>query len=168
MEVSEGLSRRVMSRGKEESDDMRVEESVEINRPVEEVFSYASNIVNFPEWSRPAIDVHKDAPGPLREGDRFTVVTKFLGRRYEQPFELITSNEPNRRYTHRAAGGPIPNQEWTYTYEEVSSGGTRLTRAVEGEPGGFFRLADPLIERVLKRQVKHDLQTLKDLMEARE
>ena len=146
---------------------MRIEESVEINRPVEEVFEYASNIANFPEWSGPAIDVHKDAPGPLREGDRFTVVTKFLGRRYEQPFEL-TANEPNRRYTHRAAGGPIPSQEWTYTYEEVSSERTRLTRTVEGEPGGFFRLADPLFERVLKRQVKHDLETLKDLVEARE
>jgi hypothetical protein len=42
-----------------------------------------------------------------------------------------------------------------------------LTRAVEGEPGGFFKLADPLIERALKRQVRNDLETLKDLLEAR-
>ncbi len=56
-------------------------------------------------------------------------------------------------------------QQWTYTFEEVP-GGTRLTRAVEGEPGGFFKLADPLIERALKRQVKADLETLKDLLEA--
>ena len=63
-------------------------------------------------------------------------------------------------------GGPIPDQDWTYTFEEVLVG-TRLTRAVEGEPGGFFKLADPLIERALKRQVRTDLETLKDLLEAR-
>jgi hypothetical protein len=62
-------------------------------------------------------------------------------------------------------GGPIPNQEWTYTFEEVA-GGTYLTRAVEGEPGSFFKLADPLIERFFKRQIKSDLETLKDLLEA--
>ncbi len=144
---------------------MRVEESVEINRPVEEVFSYVDNPENLPQWSALALEARKEAQGPLREGDRFTAVGKFLGRRFETPFE-VSSYEPNRRYTHRATGGPLPRQEWTYTYEEVS-GGTRLTRVAEGEPSGFFKLADPLIERALKRQVRADLENLKDLLEAR-
>ena len=83
-----------------------------------------------------------------------------------RPYTVRTSYEPNRRYTDRAVGGPVPNQEWYYTFEQVSEG-TRLTRAVEGEPGGYFKLADPLIERALKRQVRNDLETLKDLLEAR-
>ncbi len=145
---------------------MRVEESIEINRPLKEVFDYAFNVENFPEWLGPAIEVHKDTPSQLRKGDRFTVSTKFLGHRYEQPFEL-TSNEPNRRYTHRAAGGPIPNQVWTYTFEEVSAG-TRLTRIAEGETRGFFKLAEPLIERAVERQVKNDLEMLKDILEMQE
>jgi uncharacterized protein YndB with AHSA1/START domain len=152
-----------LSGRKEEKRNMRVEESIKIDRPVEEVFSYVANPENLPEWSGLAIEV-KDAPVPLGEGDTFSVVGKFLGRRFETPFEL-TSYEPNRHYTHRARGGPIPDQDWTYTYEEVS-GGTRLTRTVEGEPGGFFKLAEPLIERALKRQVRTDMETLKDLLEA--
>jgi len=144
---------------------MHVEESIEIGRPVEEVFAYVANPENLPEWSGLAIEV-KDAPEPLSEGDTFTAVGKFLGRRFETPYERA-SYEPNRRYTDRATGGPIPDQEWTYTFEEVSEGATRLTRAVEGEPGGFFKLADPLIERVLERQVRTDLETIKDLLEAR-
>jgi uncharacterized protein YndB with AHSA1/START domain len=144
---------------------MRVEESVEINRPPEEVFAYVANPQNLPEWSGLAIEV-KDAPEPLSEGDTFTAVGKFLGRRFETSYERIYI-EPSRRYTDRAKGGPVPDQNWTYTFEEIPAGTTRLTRAVEGEPGGFFKPADPLIERALKRQVRADLETIKDLLEAR-
>ena len=63
-------------------------------------------------------------------------------------------------------GRPTPDQRWTYTCEEVS-GGTRYTQVIEGEPGGFFRLAGPLLERAIKRQFRADLETLKDLLEAK-
>ncbi len=144
---------------------MRVEESVQINRPVEEVFSYVTTLESQPEWATPPIEVRKDTPGPPKEGDAFTNVAKFLGRRFETPFQ-ITSVEPNRRFSFHATGGPLPDQRWTFACEEVS-GGTRYTQVVEGEPGGFFRLADPLLERALKRQFRTDLETLKDLLEAR-
>jgi uncharacterized protein YndB with AHSA1/START domain len=143
---------------------MHVEESVQIDRPPQEVFDYVANPENLPVWSSLAIEV-KDATMPLKEGEVFTTIGKFLGRRFETPFQRRTY-EPNRRYIDRATGGPIPDQDWTYTFEEIRAG-TRLTRAVEGEPGGFFKVADPLIERALKRQVKADLETLKDLLEAR-
>jgi ligand-binding SRPBCC domain-containing protein len=145
---------------------MRVEESIEIGRPLKEVFDYVSEPDIFTEWTGIAIEVRKGAPGPVREGDAFTAAIKFLGRRFETPYER-TSYEPDRLFKERAAGGPIPDQEWTYTFEEVSEGTMHLTRAVEGEPGGFFKFADPLIERALKRQVRNDLETLKDLLEAR-
>src|SRR5919199_3782641 len=118
--------------------DMRVEESVEINRPVEEVFSYVTTLENVPEWAGPPIEVHKDTPGPPKEGDSFTQVSKFLGRQFETPYQ-VTSIEPNRQFSYHARGGPVPDQEWTFTCEEVS-GRTRCTQVVEGEPGRFFRL----------------------------
>ena len=145
---------------------MRVEESIEIGRPRKEVFDYVSEPDNFSEWAGAAIEVRKETPRPVREGDTFTVAIKFLGRRFETPYER-TSYEPERLFKERAAGGPIPDQEWTYTFEEVSESTTRLTRVAEGEPGGFFKLADPLIERALRRQIRADLETLKDLLEAR-
>jgi uncharacterized membrane protein len=155
-----------MRRGKEESNDMRVEESVEINRPVEEVFSYAANPEYFPEWSGIILEVRKEEPGVLAEGETFTTVSKFLGRRFETPFE-VTVHEPNRRHAHRSTGGPLP-QEYTSTFEETAAGGTRMTQVVEGEPGGFFRLAGPLLERAGRRQFRADLETLKDLLEAQD
>jgi hypothetical protein len=93
--------------------------SIVINRPLEEVFDYVSNVDNFPEWAGGAIEVHKDEPGPLREGYRFTVVASLLGRRFENRYELA-SYDPPRHYKHRGTGGPIPNQEWTYIFEELA------------------------------------------------
>jgi dehydrogenase/reductase SDR family protein 12 len=144
---------------------MRVEESIEINRPLQEVFNYVSDVGNYPEWMADALEVVKDTAGPPQQGDRFTLAIKSVGRRFETPYER-TSYEANRRYTDRAVGGPVPNQRWDYTFEEVP-GGTRLTRAVEAEPGGVLKLLEPLQKRAVKRQLRTDLQTLKDLLEAR-
>jgi uncharacterized membrane protein len=146
-------------------DDMRVEESIEIDRPLEAVFSYVSDVGNYPEWMAHALEVRKDTPGPPQQSDTFTVAIKSVGRRFETPYER-TSYEANRRYTDRAIGGPIPNQRWHSTFEEVP-GGTRLTRAVDAEPGGLLKLLEPLQKRAVGRQLREDLQTLKHLLEAR-
>ena len=144
---------------------MRSEESVEIDRPLEEVFSYVANPENLPEWSNLVLEVRKDAEGQLKEGDRFSVVAKFLGRRFETPFE-VSAHEPPRRHADRSMGGPF-EQEYIYTFEETGGGKTRLTHVVEAEPGGFFRLVGPLLERAGSRQFRADLQILKDLVEQR-
>ena len=49
---------------------------------------------------------------------------------------------------------------------EPMDGGTRVNTTIEGEPGGFFKLAEPLIVSMSKRQFQSDLDNLKDLMEA--
>jgi uncharacterized protein YndB with AHSA1/START domain len=144
---------------------MRVEESVEIDRPPEEVFDYVANPENLPEWSGIVLEVQKEVQGELREGERFTTVAKFLGRRFETPME-VTVHDPPRRHTDRSTGGPFP-QEYTFILEGTAGGGTRLTQVAEGEPpGGFFRLVGPLLQRAGSRQFRADLATLKDILEA--
>ncbi len=142
---------------------MRIEESVEINRPAEEVFSYVANPETLPEWSGLVLEVRKETQGSLREGDAFTLVAKFLGRSFETPME-VTAHESPRRHSHRSTGGPF-EQENTFTFEETAGGRTRLTEVAEVEPGGSFRLAGPLLEMAGRRQFRAGLQTLKDLLE---
>jgi hypothetical protein len=125
---------------------MRIEESVVTNRPVEEVYLYASNPENLLEWARTAVQVRRDAPEPLKAGATFTAVGEFLGRRIETAFEVVTP-EFNRCHSHRSTGGPFPT-EWVLTFEEIVWGGTRYTQVVEGEPGRFVGLATGLLERV--------------------
>ena len=144
---------------------MRVEESIEINRPIKEVFDYISDVGNYPEWMAHALEVGKDTAGPPQQSDRFTLAIKSVGRRFETPYER-TSYEANRRYTDRAVGGPIPNQRWDCTFQEVP-GGTRLMRAVEVKSGALLKVLEPLQKRAAERQLRKDLKTLKDVLEAR-
>jgi uncharacterized protein YndB with AHSA1/START domain len=151
---------------------IRVEESVEIGKPVEEVFSYTTNPENLPRWAATVIEVRQeDAPGgagPLdRKGERFTLTQQALGRRFEAPFKVI-DYEPNRRYVHRGTEGhPVP-VTMVFVYEPLSSDGTRFTPRIEAEPGSFFGLVGPVLKGAIRRQLKTNLETLKELLERRE
>ena len=144
---------------------MRVEESIEIKRPLQEVFDYVSDVGNYPEWMAHALEVLKDTEGPPQQNDTFIVAIKSVGRHFETPYQR-TSYEANRRYTDRAVGGPIPNQRWDCTFQEVR-GGTRLMRAVDAKGGGLLKLLEPLQKWAAERQLRKDLKTLKDVLEAR-
>jgi len=90
-------------------------------------------------------------------------VSTILGRRIEFEFE-ITEFEPNRKWAGRSKSGPFPVQA-SVTFEPIE-GGTRVNQTIEAEPGGFFKLAEPLMMSMGKRQFQNDLDNLKDLMEA--
>jgi uncharacterized protein YndB with AHSA1/START domain len=147
---------------------MRFEYTIVINQPAEKVFTYVSNPANLPEWQGPPTEIRhlqQSTPGQLSEGDRFTTVLLFLGRRYETPTE-VSAYEPNRRLSYRGIGGPVPT-EITFIFKEVP-GGTRFTHSQEVVVGGFFGLAEDLFEIEAKRQLRNDLQTLQNLLEANE
>ena len=134
-----------------------------INRPIEEVFAFISNPENQPRWRATTLEISRTSSEPLGIGSivkgRFT----FLGRPFEGNLEIIAL-EPHRSYTARMVGGPFP-LEARYTLKPAGSG-TQLTLVIEGEPGGFFKLAEPLVVSLAKRSYEADLHNLKDLLEA--
>lgn len=48
---------------------------------------------------------------------------------------------------------------------EPIEGGTKVTAIIEGDAGGFFKLAEPLLARMVQRSVDSDYQKLKGLLE---
>ena len=124
--------------------------------------------VNLPKWSGAAVEVRdlkQNMPGQPAEGDKFTPVHKFLGRRIEEHVE-VTAYEPNRHVRHWSTGGPMP-LEINYLFEEVL-GSTRLTVSMDARQAGFFRLIGPIFKRAFKRKIRNALKTLKALLEAQE
>jgi uncharacterized protein YndB with AHSA1/START domain len=142
----------------------KVEHSVVINRPVEEVFAYVADPEKATEYNGELVESKKTSEGPVGVGTTSTAVVKLLGRRIEATNE-ITGYEPNRKLVNKVTSGPVSGAEGGYTFESVD-GGTRLTFVVEADTSGIFKLADPLVSRMFKRQQETNLANLKDLLEA--
>jgi uncharacterized protein YndB with AHSA1/START domain len=143
---------------------VRVEVDATINRPVEEVFKYASDIDRQPEWVPPLIDSRKSTSGPTGVGTAYRQTAKFLGRRMDMDCQ-ITGYEPPTLYAFRAKNGPM-HMEMQFTLTPEGPEATRVTQVVEGESAGFFKLADPILARTMKKQFVADLETLKTLLES--
>jgi len=154
---------RVRRAERQEEDMATLELSIVINRPVEEVFAFVSNPENNPMWSSVSKEVKITSAGPIGVGTTYRSVVAFLGRRMEGEVEF-TEYEPNRSFAQKTRSGPVP-VESRVTFERVE-GGTRVTNTQVAEPGGFFKLAEPLLVSMIKRQFEADFANLKDLLEA--
>ena len=143
---------------------VRVEHSVTIERPIEEVFAFAADPNNNPLWQSITLETQTVSGVEVDVGTTFNNVIKFLGRRIETTLEVVES-EPPRRQCVRVTSGPIP-ASGCYDFEPADGESTRFTYTLEAEVGGFFKLAEPLVGRAARRQTETDMATLKDLLEA--
>ncbi len=145
----------------------RIEASVVINRPVEEVFEFVTNPKNDLLWQSGVLESEQTSEGPMGVGTTLRSVSQSWGRRMEWPCEII-EYEPNRKIKYKITSGPMTGEP-SCTFEPVE-GGTRLTLVGEGETGGFFKrlfgLADPIVVRMMQRGTETDLANLKDILEA--
>jgi uncharacterized protein YndB with AHSA1/START domain len=141
----------------------RMEASAVINRPVDKVFAYMADVRNWPQWYSGMLEGEQTSKGPVGVGTTSQGVSQFLGRRMDWTAE-VTKYEPNRKFELKITSGPM-SIEQSLTFEPVE-GGTRFTLVGEGETGGFFRLAEPVVNRMQRRQMEGDLANLKDILEA--
>lgn len=141
---------------------IKIEHSVVVDRPVEEVFAYATDVSKVPEWQTSALEARVD--GPMQAGATGAIVRKFLGRRMESTVRF-DEYEPPRKFAVESTSGPV--QFHVHQTYEPEGAGARINIVMEGEPGGFFKLAEPLVQRAIKREMEANFATLKDILEAR-
>ena len=140
---------------------IEVEHTLQIARPVEEVFGYLTDVARMPEWQASAQEATLE--GELGPGARIREVRSFMGRRAASTME-ITEYEPPNRFSLHSVEGPI-----TYTVEhalEAVDGGTRVTLTARGETNRVPRLMLGTVRRTIERQFVKDLETLKRRLES--
>ena len=143
---------------------IHVETSVTIDRPAEEVFSVLSDLERQPDWVSSIQESEITSGGPVREGTTFRQVVKALGRRMETE-ATVTEYDPPRAFAFEGGAGPM---RMTFRFTVSPEGtGSRIDQVVEGETKGFFKLADSIAARTMKKQFEADLATLKAVLESR-
>ncbi|HEY6411097.1 MAG TPA: SRPBCC family protein [Ktedonobacteraceae bacterium] len=143
---------------------VKVETSIIIHRPIEEVFAYVSDFRNSPQWQAGIVEVRQTPESPVGRGTRVTFLRTFLGRKIEGTSEMV-EYEPPTKHTFKSTSGPLPIT--VSRIFEPTVEGTKVTIVLEMQPGGVFALAEPLIARSLRRDVEADFGNLKDLLESR-
>ena len=144
---------------------MRITDSIIIDRPIEEVFAYAGDPSNDPVWSTAFLDTRITSDGPLAKGSTLIQEMRFLGKRIEIDCE-VTEYEPGRRVAYNMAVGHNKGAH-VRTFESVE-GGTEFTLLTEGDAGGLFKVAEPVLNKVGTRQLGADLHALKAMLESTE
>lgn len=142
---------------------IKIEKSVTIKRSVAEVFEFMSNSENDPQWQSGIEEVRKTSEGPIGVGTTFLEVNQMLGRRIKSTIEYI-EYEANRKIGLKSVSGPIPFK-MTGTFESVLEDETKVTLVGEGDVGGFFKLAEPLVSSMLNKQMESNIAKLKDLLD---
>ena len=139
-----------------------VERSVVINKPVAEVFAYASDVANDPKWEGGVESVIWEGPANV-VGSKYKEVRKFMGQEMKSMLEM-TSFVANTKIAAKVIQGPVPF-EFTVTFE-ASGSGTKMTTHVEGEPKGFFKVAEGALRGQLEKSLEEDGKRLKAILEA--
>ncbi len=142
---------------------LKVETSVAINRPVAEVFAYVADLKTHAQWQSGIVEAAQTSAGPTGIGSTYRYVMQLAGQRLDTAGE-ITEYEPNRKYSFKATSGPVLLRGG-FTFESAD-GGAKVRMFAEGEPGGFFKLAEPLLNSMVRRQLETSLGNLKDILEA--
>ncbi|MFH1183839.1 MAG: SRPBCC family protein [Chloroflexota bacterium] len=141
---------------------IRLETSIVINRPIEEVFTYVTNLENNIKWMTGVIAAHMTSAEPIKQGSTYKFNIKTMGMTMETSGEVTAYERPGK-YAWKATSGPFPMSGMT-TFEPAE-GGTRVTDMIEAEPGGFFKLAEPLLMKQQQGQMEADMKKLKEILE---
>jgi Polyketide cyclase / dehydrase and lipid transport len=132
-----------------------------VGRPRQEVAAYLTDPANDPGWIGGLRSARLVTPPPVGVGSQVERVARFLGRRVEYVNEITELS--GTRLAMRSVRSPFPMRV-TYGFEDAG-GGTEVSVRVQGDASRMYRLADPLLARLVRRSVRRDLRNLKRVLE---
>jgi uncharacterized protein YndB with AHSA1/START domain len=137
--------------------------SVDIDRPPEEVFAYATDPSRFTEWQDAVVSAQLQGDGPVKQGSRLTL-TRRMGRREQTMTSELTAYEPPRHWAFRVLDGPV-RALGSGRLEPLDGGArTRLDFELDFEGHGIGKLLVPLFVR---RQAAKELSQTHANLKAR-
>ncbi len=141
---------------------METTSTITINRPVDDVFSYASDINRMPAWMT-GVTAARMLSDTKEKGARF--VATYLVARRPVDFEFkITRWDPKKVFGFATAKGPM---KFKGRLEfRGKNGSTEVTSVIESGPDSLatrllFTIARPLYKRSTRHLLKRELEALK-------
>jgi hypothetical protein len=150
---------------------IQVEASRVIDRRIEDVWAYMSNLDNMPSWDPGLIEIKWHRPlevGATIEMRDASPVLTFVGKLVRLPRFEVSELEDGRRLGLRAT--PDGGRSWlqaAYSLERVGPQRTIVTRVASIHGAGAWRLLELMLSRRVKREREAEVENLKRILEER-
>jgi carbon monoxide dehydrogenase subunit G len=131
-----------------------LEDSIYVDRSPEVVYALVRDLERAPGWQDSLESVDVEAG---------TEVRRFGGRRVEASF-FVLEDDPPRRFAISSEGGPA--QARAEFDLEPDGDGTRVVFTIDLRLRGAARLASGVVKPTAQREMRGDLERLKELAEA--
>jgi uncharacterized protein YndB with AHSA1/START domain len=137
--------------------------SIEIARPPDEVYAYATDPSRFAEWQRDVVSVRLQG-SPLLVGTTFTTTRRIGGSKRTMTQE-VTEVIPLQRWASRGVDGPI-RPHASIAVEPLGDGTrSRVTFALDFDGHGLGVPLVPMVRRLAARGAPVSYRRLKELLE---
>jgi ligand-binding SRPBCC domain-containing protein len=138
------------------------ETDIHIERPLEEVFAYVSEPLNFPRWNSAVEVVREKAAREGGVGSTYVMERELPTGRAINRLDVVASEAP-REFAVRASAGPTP---FFYRYRFLSQNGETVVKLdAEVELSGAAAFLPQLARRAIKSGADDNLTTLKRILE---
>jgi len=139
--------------------------TIEIARPPEDIFSYATDPARFAEWQNDIVSVRLPDDRPLGVGSRF-IQTRRIGPRERAMTMEITENNPARSWAAHGVDGPL-RPTARITIEPLDDGArSRVTFELDFEGHGIGVPLVPFVRRLAEKGAPTSYRNLKKLLES--
>jgi hypothetical protein len=147
---------------------MKGSAKVIINKAIEEVYTFITDVRNNDKWVEGASDTHLTSEGEIRVGSVFEGKYTYSGKTHDISYEVVTMSPPNQ-FGVKSLTGPFPFENWLDLKD--MSGKTEISNTIEAGSDHFittlmFIFLKPILRRQMNKQMEKELINLKKLIEA--
>ena len=121
----------------------RLQETVIVDRPIDEAFAYTAQFDNITDWDPGAVNASQRTDGPVGVGSAFDLDFKMGGRVVPLVYTMLEYEEPTR-FVIEGKGGPLVAID-TIEFEDIGDGKTRVTYTADLTFSGLLGLVAPFI-----------------------
>ncbi|SHM48400.1 SRPBCC family protein [Actinacidiphila paucisporea] len=104
----------------------RFEATVDIDRPIEEVFAFLADGTNDPKFSPRVLEIAKTTDGPTTAGTVYASTVKDAGMTTKREFRITDFRPPTRIRWTELSRNTVTSQEGGYDLLPLPGGGTRV------------------------------------------
>jgi hypothetical protein len=135
--------------------------NIQINRPPAEVFEFITDPGKALIWHLETVGIEGRRGMPA--GSTGQIITRVMGQDIVSSFEVV-ENDGKSLTVARSTQGPL-RFETKQIVIPLADGQSLVRIETRIDAGAIFRLAEPVVESLLRTSIDADLQTLKVVLE---